>query len=176
MRELVDTGLAQEALSQIKTIIDKVPGVRHRHQLRTRSMGGSVFVDVHVLIDPMISVSEGHHIGEIIALNLRDGLKSIKDVTVHIDPEDDELDTPSGHLPLREDILKALNAAWADLIGDDVITHIVLHYLSGKVQADVYLLASEHLLNDDRLLERFQSAVTHLTYINFVRLYFAKPL
>ena len=58
IRELVDTGLDEEVLQEIRKTISKVPGVIEVHQLRTRSLASKIFLDVHVLVDPMLSVSE----------------------------------------------------------------------------------------------------------------------
>ena len=35
--------------------------------------------------------------------------------TVHIDPEDDEFASPCTHLPLRDEILRRLEAQWQSL-------------------------------------------------------------
>jgi cation diffusion facilitator family transporter len=64
LRELIDTALDAEEVKRIRDSIMKVDGVRTLHMLRTRRSGGSAFVDVHILVDPQVSVSEGHQIGE----------------------------------------------------------------------------------------------------------------
>ena len=59
-------------------------------------------MDVHILVDPALSVSEGHQIGESVRSRLLESDDEVADVTVHIDPEDDELASPCTHLPLRD--------------------------------------------------------------------------
>jgi hypothetical protein len=56
-RELIDTAVDQETLSNLKSIINNVSGVNEIHQLRTRLMAGKILVDVHVLVDSHLSVS-----------------------------------------------------------------------------------------------------------------------
>jgi divalent metal cation (Fe/Co/Zn/Cd) transporter len=45
-------------------VLSSTPDVRDVHELRTWKMGDLVIVDAHILVDPLISVSEGHYIAE----------------------------------------------------------------------------------------------------------------
>jgi cation diffusion facilitator family transporter len=139
VRELVDTGLDYAMVAKIKSVITAVPGVRMIHQLRTRTMGHAVFADVHILVAPYLSVSEGHYIGQQVYLALHHEMPMITDVTVQVDPEDDETVEPSSHLPARAELLARLQQCWQGLPGADRIESITLHYLAGKVQVDVCL-------------------------------------
>ncbi len=58
VHELIDRGLEQEDIETIRDKIMEVGGVRAMHDLRTRLMGGNAFVDVDVLVDPSLTVSE----------------------------------------------------------------------------------------------------------------------
>ncbi|KAG1657137.1 Metal tolerance protein 2 [Nymphon striatum] len=62
--ELVDTAWEPEKTDEIKAFINKIEGVDEMHLLRTRKMGNSVLADIHVQVNPYLSVSEGHHIAE----------------------------------------------------------------------------------------------------------------
>ena len=61
----------------------------------------------------------------------------VLDVMVHIDPEDDATATPSAHLPGRDELIAHLNAALPD--GLPTPERIVLHYLDGKVEAELFM-------------------------------------
>jgi hypothetical protein len=66
-------------------------------------------------------------------------IDSITDVTVHIDPEDDE-DAPSCRgLPLRGAAETALERAWQEVAGLPAQRDIRLHYLNGQVEAELTL-------------------------------------
>ena len=52
IKELVDTAINSESLTQIEHIIQNVDGVKKIHQLRSRSMGEDVLIDVHILVSP----------------------------------------------------------------------------------------------------------------------------
>ena len=65
-------------------------------------------------------------------------MEDISDVTVHIDPEDDEV-APCKRLPLRDEILQRLEQQWQGLDLGPGIDQIMLHYLDGKVHVDVFI-------------------------------------
>ena len=137
-RELIDTALEPEVVEAIRKEIFDVDGVRALHMLRSRRSGGDALVDLHVQVDPRISVSEGHQIGDTVRRRLLERIEAVTDVTVHIDPEDDELSSPCDHLPLRNDLIKELQRLWADIEGVDA-GDVTLHYLYGKLQIDLSL-------------------------------------
>ena len=139
LKELIDTSLDDEQLREIRELIMEVTGVRALHMLRTRRSGSQVLVDVHILVDPELSVSEGHQIGERVRGELIGNLEEVTDVTVHIDPEDDELASPCDQLPMRDEVLRRLEHAWQDLDMGQGIDRVVLHYLDGKVHVDVFI-------------------------------------
>lgn len=140
LRELVDTGLEPEQLADVKQTILSVDGVKTTHLLRTRQMGGRTLVDVHLLLDdPMLSVSEGHQISETVRASLLRSDDDIMDVTVHIDPEDDEHSIPNRHLPLRAELIERFSKCWQGLDGAGQIQGVTIHYLAGRVDVDIDL-------------------------------------
>jgi len=139
VQELVDTGLEPDRIEAIRAVINQVDGVRGIHMLRTRRMGGSASADVHVLVDPRLSVSEGHMISLMVEQSLKQGIQELKDITVHIDPEDDEQAPPCIGLPTRSQAIKILDDIWSDYPGLVSRSRLVFHYLSGKIDVDVYL-------------------------------------
>jgi cation diffusion facilitator family transporter len=139
LQELIDTSLETDRVNAIRQTILGVSGVRALHMLRSRRSGSDALVDVHILVDPALSVSEGHQIGESVRARLVAGDDEVSDVTVHIDPEDDELASPCTHLPLRDEILRRLDAQWDALQPRPAISRVVLHYLDGRVNVDVFI-------------------------------------
>ena len=141
-QELIDTALDPDEVEAIRQTILAVEGVRDCHMLRTRVSGGDSLVDVHIMVDPLLSVSEGHQIGEHVRLRLLAEQEHVNDVTVHIDPEDDEAESPSNRLPLRTEVMQRLQQQWAGLGLDEYLDRVVLHYLAGKIHVEVFLKAS----------------------------------
>jgi cation diffusion facilitator family transporter len=141
-KELVDTALDPDKVEQIKQVILRVDGVKELHFLRTRKMGGAALVDVHILVSPKISVSEGHLISETVRLSLIDQVHNIGEVMVHIDPEDDEVSSPSVSLPIRKEMLVKLDDAWGGIAEKAKVKRVNLHYLDGKVSVEIELPVS----------------------------------
>jgi len=149
LRELIDTGLEPERVDEIRKSILAVDGVHSLHVLRTRRMGGDALVDVHIQVNPRLSVSEGHHISEAVRARVIEEIDEVADVMVHIDPEDDELVAKSMHLPMRQAILNRLKVEASAIEGITAIRDedITLHYLDGKIRINLVLPFS--LLEND---------------------------
>jgi len=136
LSELIDTGLDAEEVAAIRKTLLDTHGVRGLHDLRTRKMADNALVDAHILVDPRISVSEGHYIAET-ARNAVLDKHHVLDVMVHIDPEDDMQSKHNVHLPSRPDLLVQLGECFSDV--NFVDYRVVFHYLDGKVDAELYL-------------------------------------
>lgn len=137
LSELIDTGLSEEEVDKIRATLATTPGVRGVHELRTRRMADQALVDAHVLVDPRISVSEGHFIAESARRRVLGQHAHVMDVLVHIDPEDDAGARPSTHLPDREALLHYLDQRLEGALPAN--QRAVFHYLDGKVEAEIYL-------------------------------------
>lgn len=138
LNELIDSAVDEQTLQDIHETIFNVNGVVDIHMLRTRLHANMIFIDVHILVDPKISVSEGHYISDQVQTALFKQINRVKDVTVHIDPEDDENRLPSVDSPNRERIETQLRQAWIDLPHYGAIDRILIHYLDGKLEIEVF--------------------------------------
>lgn len=173
VNELIDAGVDEKTKKQIATFITDISGVVALHQLRTRSHGGNIFADVHIQVQPKISVSEGHYISEQVHLQLLREFKNMVDVTVHIDPEDDELSRPNKNLPTRVDIEMQLTNAFKSLPGFKQKKAVHLHYLNGKIVVELVLPLSVLSSMDRALLQKcYQDASATLHFVQQTDLYF----
>jgi cation diffusion facilitator family transporter len=156
MAELIDTGLDAEEVEAIRQTLLNIHGVRGLHELRTRKMADNALVDAHIMVDPKISVSEGHYIAESARHAV---LKNhhVMDVMVHIDPEDDIQAKPNAHLPNRPGLLAHLakRLGTADLQDN----RVVFHYLDGKVDAEIYFSNRHSVESADNLQARCDELV-----------------
>lgn len=175
IEELIDTGLEPERVAAIHSAITNVEGVRDLHMLRTRRMGGEALVDVHVQVNPRLSVSEGHQIGEHVRTKLVKSIDEVSDVTVHIDPEDDAQSHLCIGLPLRPQVLADLRTRWRPIIDTTLLKAVSLHYLSGRIHVEVVLpLDRVHDTDEARqLAERLRAAVSDFDYLGPVQVYFS---
>ncbi|KND55769.1 Cobalt-zinc-cadmium resistance protein CzcD [Candidatus Paraburkholderia schumanniana] len=140
LQDLSDRALDESTTQDLRGILLNTPGVREVHELRTRKMGDLAIVDAHILVDPLISVSEGHFIAESARARVLADSRAL-DALIHVDPESDELNPLPGNFPLRSTVSDALRTAFAQH-GLTVAT-LNLHYLSGGFDIDVVLPASD---------------------------------
>jgi len=148
IQELADSSLEQDTVDKMKAVIAKVEGVRNLHMLRTRRMGGYALADVHIQVDPRLSVSEGHQISEVVRYSLINTVKELDDITVHIDPEDDEDAPTCAGLPLRTSFLNEFYPALKGILSVEQVDEITLHYLNGKIDVDVHINDKTVDIND----------------------------
>ena len=88
--ELVDAAPDGQISERIERAVAETPGVRVYHKLRLRMMGGSVILDVHVHVDPVLSVVEGHDIATEVRARVLDCGCDVAEAVVHIEPCEDE--------------------------------------------------------------------------------------
>ncbi len=174
IQELVDAGLEEEKLNAIRRTILSVGGVRDIHMLRTRRLGGVASADVHVQVEPRLSVSEGHMIALTVEQRLKEEVDEVEDVTVHIDPEDDRNAPSCEGLPLRAQALAMLTEAWTDIPEAGEAHNTVLHYLGGKIEVDLYLPLDrcENVPQGRGLQARLQERLTPLSVFGEVRVFY----
>lgn len=175
LRELIDTGLASERVKLIENTIRSVDGVDALHLLRSRRMGGEAYIDVHIQVPPRLSVSEGHQISETVRHELIDNIDEVTDVTVHIDPEDDEIAAPCGGLPSRDQVQKQLQEKLAAIPEARQIENLTLHYLNGRIELVMTLPLS--VLSDlsaaDQLRRKISDRIASVECIGAVKILFA---
>ncbi len=172
VHELVDTALDPERVAIIRNEILGVGGVRELHMLRTRMMGGEALVDVHVIVDPKLSVSEGHYIGEKVRKRLIEEVEEVTDVMVHVDPEDDEQMKPSLGLPTRSWVRSQLEERWADFPLAKKIDRLVLHYLDGKMELEICLPGEMVVEDQGKQLEMMRQEALKLEQIREVSFFY----
>ena len=138
LQDLSDRALDESATADIRKLLMATAGVRDVHELRTRKMGDHALVDAHILVDPLISVSEGHYIAESARARVMTD-KRVLDALIHVDPENDALAHPPTRLPSR--------VAVAALVDAELARHglraagLNMHYLSTGLDVDITLAA-----------------------------------
>jgi len=172
IRELVDTVANVEETEKIKQFIKKIPGVEAIHQLRTRSIADSIFCDVHVLVNPRLSVSEGHRISQEVESRLTEQFPEVSDIIVHIDTEDDEITNSSSHLPNRSTLLPLLKRAWQNLIPTAVIDTSTIHYQDNKIIIELKLPIT--FLDRTDLLSKVKKIMKSEKFITDIKLFYYK--
>jgi len=143
--ELIDSAASPVLNANMRKTILSIEGVRDSHELRTRRMADKVLADVHIRVDPLISVSEGHRIGDEVMDTLKTRFPEVGDVVVHIDPEDDIVGDVYSKLPMRSVIEAEINTSLHNLRNnfDSRFSlqpkNIVVHYLDDGCQIEIWM-------------------------------------
>lgn len=88
---------------EIEQAVLTVPGVMGTHNIRSRGAEGRVWIDLHIQVDPAMSVDQAHDIASNVARRVEDDFSRPADVTVHIEPADERhLRTERGYDPEHE--------------------------------------------------------------------------
>lgn len=97
LRELADAGADGEVQDALFRLAASVSDVEEIHALRTRHIGPGLQVDLHVLVDPALTVEQGHEISQTVERLLLDSGPDVVDVLVHVEPFRSQLlDTRAG--------------------------------------------------------------------------------
>ena len=83
---LMDHELPEEQRQEIKSVALKHPKVRGVHELRTRSSGIQTFIQMHMVMDPELSLIEAHRIADEVEMALMSDYPGA-DIIIHQDPD-----------------------------------------------------------------------------------------
>jgi len=71
----------------VRAVVIATSGVTGYHDFRCRGKPGEIFADIHITVDPALSVAGAHDISEEVERRLRDTVPGLAEVVVHIEPE-----------------------------------------------------------------------------------------
>ncbi len=84
--ELMDRSPDRELIEKIRTVAGTIPGVDGVEKCFVRKMGYQFFVDMHVEVDPQMTVWHAHEIAHQVKNRIRERLPLVCDVLIHIEP------------------------------------------------------------------------------------------
>ena len=172
LKELVDTAVPKQRQEKIESCIMAVEGVKGITRLRSRLSGGKIILEVRLLVDSRITVSEGHQLGEEVSHALRGSFSDVGDVIIHIDPQShaaaNVLEHSNFGLPPRKTVLKLIRQQWQDLLSDDDIENMDLHYLEHGIEIELTVRQTEV---SPLLVTQLEQAIHNLAYVAGVRIY-----
>lgn len=86
VEELLEKSLPAEVEEKIKQEILAFPGVTSPHHLRTRRIGSSYAIEVHIRMDGQITLEEAHHTATAIENRLKSEFGSRIYINIHVEP------------------------------------------------------------------------------------------
>jgi cation diffusion facilitator family transporter len=88
--DLLDAAPEREIVEDLREHILPTPGAVAYHDFRTRRVGDFYEVDLHLQVDPAITVEEGHAIARAVKGRMREKHPEISKVLVHVEPANRE--------------------------------------------------------------------------------------
>ena len=84
--ELVDRAPSPATLDVLKQAVARTGGVRSYHAFRARQSGGKIAMDIHVQVDPGLTVREGHDIAADVRQRIIQADPAVVEAIIHIEP------------------------------------------------------------------------------------------
>jgi cation diffusion facilitator family transporter len=86
LNELMDAAPSPEIVEKIRQAATSIGGVQAIEKCIVRKTGHLYLVDMHVEVDPAMTVQEGHAIAHDVKDKVRATIPSVRDVLVHVEP------------------------------------------------------------------------------------------
>jgi cation diffusion facilitator family transporter len=86
LNELMDAAPGNDVVENIRALGANVAGVIAVEKCVVRKMGYNYYVDMHVEVDPEMTVRESHEIAHRVKDSIRGKIPSVRDVLVHVEP------------------------------------------------------------------------------------------
>ncbi len=84
--ELMDAAPSPRLLARIRATAAEVPGVQAVEKCHARKTGFQYLVDMHIEVDPQMTVEQAHQIAHQVKGRVRQAVPSVNDVLVHVEP------------------------------------------------------------------------------------------
>ena len=87
VKELIDFAPSLETIALIEEMAEEVAGVTFTHNIRIRSMGGALYVELTAETDPELTVAEGYAVVKQIREKIMDKVPNVIDVSTLLTPK-----------------------------------------------------------------------------------------
>ncbi|MEJ2053548.1 MAG: cation diffusion facilitator family transporter [Calditrichaceae bacterium] len=84
--ELMEVSLSRERQKEILDLVSQVPGVNIPHNLKTRQIGNTVAIDLHIKVDNDLSIVEAHDISTSVEDKLKESFGEDSFISIHVEP------------------------------------------------------------------------------------------
>lgn len=147
VKDLVDlnVGDTTDRVAKITAPLQSPEGeIRSIHAIRARRLGPSVAVDLHMQVDPLLSVSGAQQAGQMVRSVIMKDLPEVNEVLLHIDV--DEHSDPMD----KSNTLRPINSIRADvkqILGEQpgikAVSHVLIHYLQKQVLVEAQIIVDD---------------------------------
>lgn len=88
--DLVDAAPQKEIVEDLREHILPTPGAIAYHDFRVRRIGDFYEIDLHLQVDPQISVEAGHEVARSVKERMRENHPEVSKVLIHVEPANRE--------------------------------------------------------------------------------------
>jgi cation diffusion facilitator family transporter len=101
LNELMDRSPSREVIERVRHIAETTDGVAAVEKCVVRQMGHQFYVDMHVEVDPQMTVQRSHEIAHDVKDKVRNEFQRVRDVLVHIEPARAEREVRNARTEIR---------------------------------------------------------------------------
>ncbi len=76
----------EKKLQEVVAKLATVDGVKEVHEISTNYVNGKLYITLHAYVNPELSVEAAHRIAETIEAKVRQEIKPLENITVHVEP------------------------------------------------------------------------------------------
>ena len=87
INKMTDKACDEQTSSEIRRLITEETGVLGIDDLKTRQFGDKIYIDVEILADGNIRLTEAHEIAENVHLKIENNFNKVKHCMVHVNPK-----------------------------------------------------------------------------------------
>jgi cation diffusion facilitator family transporter len=88
LHELMEGSVDPALMEFVRETGEACQGIRGIDKIWVRKLGMRLMIDLHVEVDPRISVQEGHRLAHMVKARIKTELPQVLDVMVHVEPYD----------------------------------------------------------------------------------------
>ena len=135
--ELVDAAPDTEMAEAVSAALAATPGVRDVHDLRLRQSGGAAQADVHLGLDPDLTLSEAHRLCEAARARVLAKVPAVDEIVIHPEPHGHADGFGAHRAALRPAVRETVVACLDGLMPESAITALHLDYRNNGIRATV---------------------------------------
>ncbi|MDP3486676.1 MAG: cation diffusion facilitator family transporter [Bacillota bacterium] len=86
VRALIDEAPAEQVVNKIKQTARETGGVMAVNDVKARTVGPNILVDMKLCVNRFLTVEEGHKIGSCAKRNIQEAVPDVNNVLIHVNP------------------------------------------------------------------------------------------
>jgi cation diffusion facilitator family transporter len=127
----------------VEKLATEVGGVKEVHEVNTVYSKGKLYITLHALVDPKLSVHEAHEIAQKIENRINEAIKKLENLTVHIEPFDVKMQ--KGLVVEKEEIREIIYGTAKNCLKALRLKRIVTFVADEKLYINIDCCFTEHI-------------------------------